>query len=202
MLQKTKLTKDEIRAFAETFANYSYEKNDEGMVHLFPQYPDTTRVVKYIEAIIKTANEVDGIYSTSPNNEGIIIVSTTVNPFPTTKVIKMLFRLIKALGITKFGSTMKYFQVGGASLEKKYRDRKTPFAQIELCCVRQEYQGQGFMRPLIETAIEIADADNLPLIVTTDAKVKNDKYAHLGLTPINVREICPGSYFYDLERLA
>lgn len=202
MLNKTKLTQKEIRAFAEAFADYKYEKNDEGMVHLFPGYPDTARVVKYIEAIIKTANEADAIYSTSPDNEGIIIVSTTLNPFPASKIIKMLFRMIRALGIKNFSSTMNYFQAGGASLEKKYRSNKLQFAQIELCCVRKEYQGKGFMRSLIETAIEIADASHLPLIVTTDAEIKKEKYAHLGLSPVNVREICPGSYFYDLERVS
>ncbi|MCM1577631.1 MAG: hypothetical protein NC078_02375, partial [Ruminococcus sp.] len=56
---------------------------------------------------------------------------------------------------------------------------KRDFVQIELPAVKKEYQGQGFMRPLIETAFEIADRKHLSVILSTDAKVKKDKYEHL-----------------------
>lgn len=57
------------------------------------------------------------------------------------------------------------------------------------------------MRPLMETAYEIADRDNLPVILSTDAKLKKDKYEHLGMNLVNTRKLADKSYMYDLERL-
>jgi hypothetical protein len=37
------------------------------------------------------------------------------------------------------------------------------------------------MRPLVETAFEVAKQGNLPVIVSTDAKLKKDKYEHIGM---------------------
>ncbi len=95
---------------------------------------------------------------------------------------------------------MKKFQAGGASLEKTYRKKKRQFVQIELLAVKREYQGKGFMRPLVETAFEIAKRGNLPVIVTTDAEIKKDKYAHIGMKHVKTRAIGEKSYLYDLVR--
>ena len=108
--------------------------------------------------------------------------------------------MVKALGIKNFSNMMKKFQAGGASLEKKYRDSKKQFVQIELLAVKKEYQGQGFMRPLVETAFEVARQANLPVIVTTDAELKKDKYAHIGMNHINTRKLGDKSFLYDLVR--
>ncbi len=62
------------------------------------------------------------------------------------------------------------------------------------------YQGKGFMRPLVETAFEVADQGKLPVIVSTDAKIKKDKYAHIGMKHINTRTLGEKSYMYDLVR--
>lgn len=57
--------------------------------------------------------------------------------------------MAKALGFRDFRGIMKKFQAGGASLEKKYRDEKRSFVQIELLAVRTKYQGKGFLtRPI------------------------------------------------------
>ena len=200
MLSKVKLTESEMREFAEVFANYDYGFEEIGMVPLFPGYPDTGRLVDYLVAMIRTANEYDAVYATSENKEGIIILTDTTDPYPSGAMVKMLWRMARALGFRNFGNIMKKFQAGGASQEKTYRDRKDPFVQIELLAVRKRYQGQGFMRPLVETAFEVARAKKLPVIVSTDAALKKDKYAHLGMEHVNTRTLAEGSYMYDLVR--
>ena len=40
------------------------------MVPYYPGYPDRTKLVNYLVAMIKTANEYNGIYATSANKEG------------------------------------------------------------------------------------------------------------------------------------
>ena len=97
---------------------------------------------------------------------------------------------------------MKRFQAGGASLEKTYRDSKKQFVQIELLAIKKEYQGKGLMRPLVETAFEVARKGILPVIVSTDAKIKKDKYEHIGMELVNTRTQGEKSFMYDLVRNA
>lgn len=201
-MKKVKLSKAEMREFAEVFADYNYGDNEIGMVPLYPGYPDKTRLINYLVAIIQTANEYGGVYSTSDKKEGIIILTDTTHPYPGTAMIKMMWRMMRALGLKNFSNMMKKFQAGGASLEKKYRDSKKQFVQIELLAVKKKYQGQGFMRPLVETAFEVAKKRHLPVIVTTDAEVKKDKYAHIGMNHINTRKLGSKSFLYDLVREA
>lgn len=200
MLNKVKLTEAEMREFAEVFAYYDYGNEEIGMVPYFPGYPDRTSLVNYLVAMIKTANEYDAVYATSDNKEGIIILTDTTHPLPGTAMIKMLWRMARALGFRNFSNIIKKFQAGGASLEKTYRDSKKQFVQIELLAVRKEHQGKGFMRPLVETAFELAKKNNLPVIVSTDAALKKDKYAHIGMNLVNTRKLGQKSFMYDLVR--
>ena len=200
MVKKVKLTNDEMRQFAEVFAYYDYGDKEIGMVPYYPGYPDRTKLINYLVAMISVANEYNAVYSTSDNKEGIIILTDTTHPYPAFASIKMMYRMVKALGLKDFGNIIKKFQEGGASLEKKYRDGKKQFVQIELLAVKKEYQGQGFMRPLVEKAFEVADSSDLPVILSTDAELKKDKYVHLGMEHINTRKLGEKSYMYDLVR--
>ena len=202
MLNKVKLTEDEMREFAEVFAYYDYGAEEIGMVPYYPGYPDRTSLVNYLVAMIKTANEYNGVYATSDKKEGIVILTDTTHPYPGIALFKMLWRMARALGFKNFGDIIKKFQAGGASLEKNYRDNKKQFVQVELLAVKKEYQGKGFMRPLVETAFEVAKRGNLPVIVSTDAKLKKDKYEHIGMRHVNTRKLGENSFMYDLVREA
>jgi len=202
MLQQRKITDAEATEFAEVFAYYEYSDNEIGMVPYYPGYPDRTRLVNYLKVMINTANKLGAIYTTGDNNEGIIIITNTKHPFPGSAVFGMMFGMVKALGIKGFKDIMKKFQAGGMSLENKYRKEKKDFVQVELLAIKKEYQGKGFMRPLVETAFEIADKDRLPVIISTDAELKKDKYVHLGMSLVNVRDIAEGSHMYDMVREA
>ena len=202
MLKKVKLTDAEMREFAEVFAYYDYGDDEIGMVPYYPGYPDRTSLVNYLVAMIKTASEYNGVYATSDNKEGIIILTDTTHPYPGIAMIKMMWRMMRALGFKNFSDIIKKFQAGGASLEKTYRDSKKQFVQIELLAVKKEYQGKGFMRPLVETAFEVAKEGNLPVIVSTDAMLKKDKYEHIGMKHVNTRTLGENSFMYDLVREA
>ena len=202
MLNKVKLTESEMKEFAEVFAYYDYGDEEIGMVPYYPGYPDRTSLVKYLVAMIKTADDCGAIYATSEKKEGIIILTDTTHPYSGITMLKMVWRMARALGFKNFSNIIKKFQAGGASLEKTYRDNKKQFVQIELLAVRKEYQEKGFMRPLVETAFEVAKQGNLPVIVSTDAKLKKDKYAHIGMKHINTRTLGEKSFMYDLVREA
>lgn len=202
MLKKVRLTEKEMREFAEVFAYYDYGEDEIGMVPYYPGYPDRSSLINYLVAMIRTANEYDAVYGTSDKMEGIIILTDTTHPYPRSAMIKMMWRMMRALGFRNFGEIMKRFQAGGASLEKTYRDSKKQFVQIELLAIKKEYQGKSLMRPLVETAFEVAQKGNLPVIVSTDAKIKKDKYEHIGMEHVNTRTLGKKSFMYDLIRNA
>ncbi len=66
--------------------------------------------------------------------------------------------------------------------------------------IKKEYQGKGLMRPLVETAFEVAKQGNLPVIVSTDAKLKKDKYEHIGMKLVNIRPLGERSFMYGLVK--
>lgn len=200
MLKQRKITDAEATEFAEVFAYYDYGTEEDGMVMYYPGYPDRTKLVNYLKAMINAANSCGAIYTTGDKNEGIIILTNTKHPYPSKAVFKMMIGMVKALGFGGFRDVMKKFQAGGMSLENKYRKAKKDFVQIELLAIKKEYQGKGFMRPLVETAFEVAEKEKLPVILSTDAKLKKDKYEHLGMTLVNTRQLAEKSFMYDMVR--
>ncbi|MDO5156276.1 MAG: GNAT family N-acetyltransferase [Eubacteriales bacterium] len=200
MLSKVKLSEEEMREFAEVFAYYDYGDEEIGMVPFYPGYPDRTKLIEYLMTMMRVANDCDAIYGTSDRKEGIVILTDTTHPYPIAAALKMMRKMMKALGIRNFGKIIKKFQAGGASLETQYRKEKKQFVQIELLAIKKEHQGKGFMRPLVETAFELADRRHLPVILSTDAKLKNDKYAHLGLRQVGIRQLDEKSFMYDLVK--
>lgn len=202
MQKVTSLTEQEIRSFAEVFANYEYAGGERGMLPYYPGYPDKTKLIRYLEAMIRPALEAGCAYTTSDRHEGLLILTDTTHPIAGRYVLKMMLGMVKALGIGGFVRTVKHFQAGGASLESSCRARREAFVQVELLAVQKEYQGQGHMRTLLSTAFETADREHLPVIITTDAALKKDKYVHLGMTLVNTRKVGEGSFLYDMVRQA
>ncbi len=200
MQQLTQLSEEEMDEFAKAFAWYDYAAGEKGMVPFYPKYPDRAPLINYLKAIIRPALAAGCVWTTSENHEGIIILTDTTNPPKLRHVIQMMRGMVKALSFRGFLGVMKQFQAGGESLEKKFRREKRSFVQIELLCVKKEAQGKGFMRPLVEKAFSLADEKDLPVIISTDAALKKDKYAHFGLSLVNTRKIEDGSFLYDLVR--
>ena len=90
------------------------------MVPYYPGYPDRSSLINYLVAMIKTANEYDAVYGTSDKKEGIIILTDTTHPYPGVAMIKMMWRMMRALGFKNFGEIMKRFQgCGLKALDKR-----------------------------------------------------------------------------------
>lgn len=67
-----------------------------------------------------------------------------------------------------------------------------------LVCVREEYQGQGYMRKVVDIAFAEGDQLGLPVILDTDAKSKCEKYMHLGMELAGTRDFGDFGTMYDL----
>ena len=91
-------------------------------------------------------------------------------------------------------------QQGGAGLSKQLDKAKKPYIYVGLVCGREQYQGQGFMRKLMETAFAEGNRLGVPVILDTDAKSKCDKYMHLGMELAGTRRFGEHGVLYDLIR--
>ena len=85
--------------------------------------------------------------------------------------------------------TMKY---AGMDKEKK------PYIFVGLVCVREQYQGQGYMRKVLDLAFAEGDRLGVPVILETDAKSKCDKYVHLGMKLAGTHDLGTYGKLYDL----
>lgn len=197
MIRIDSMTEQEITEIAEAFADYNYASNEKGMLYLFP---DRERLINYLKVMIHSALKCHMVYGTSENKEGVIILTDTTNPMPFIPMVKLFASMIKTLGFKTFNNFVKHAQSGGGSIEAKFRKEKKQFIQVEMLAVRKQFQGQGHMRTLLNTAFELSDTKNLPCIVVTDAALKKDKYVHLGMTLVNTRQIDEGAYMYDMVR--
>ena len=87
---------------------------------------------------------------------------------------------------------------GGASLQDRMDREKKPYIFVGLVCVREKYQGQGYMRKVMDIAFAEGDRLGVPVILETDAKSKCDKYVHLGMKLAGVRNIGEFGKLYDM----
>ena len=69
---------------------------------------------------------------------------------------------------------------------------------VGMVCVTEGYQGQGYMRKLMEMAFAEGNRLQVPVILDTDAKVKCDKYMHLGMELVGTRDFGENGKLYDL----
>ena len=69
---------------------------------------------------------------------------------------------------------------------------------VGMVCVPEEFQGQGYMRSVMELAYAEGNRLKVPVILETDAKSKCDKYIHLGMHLEGIRDLGNYGKLYDL----
>ena len=89
---------------------------------------------------------------------------------------------------------------GGASLQDRMDKERKPYIFVGLVCVREKYQGQGYMRKVLDIAFAEGDRLGVPVILETDAKSKCDKYVHLGMELAETHDLGAFGKLYDLIR--
>ena len=87
---------------------------------------------------------------------------------------------------------------GGASLQDRMDKERKPYIFVGLVCVREQYQGQGYMRKVLDIAFAEGDRLGVPVILETDAKSKCDKYVHLGMELARTHDLGAFGKLYDL----
>ncbi len=195
-LSKEKI--DEISALiGASFWDYPYESGEGG---LKPFFSSKQAMTEYMKSFVIAGIESGTFYSTD-HGEGYILITDTNGNHPNFRsIIKMARQMKNALGgWRKLFLFLKQANSGGdkKSLEIQMKKQKKPYVKVEMLIVTEKYQGQGYMRKLMEFAYKMADKNGCPCILDTDAKGKCDRYVHLGMNLVQTRTAA-GCKIYDL----
>ena len=197
------LKKEEVveisHQIADAFYDYKYNEDDLGLVKYIKSRED---MFTYMNAITQAAYNSGILYTTSDKHEGYLMLSGEgagrVGLFDG---IRMILAEKKALGGF---SNMKAFInacfAEGNTIETRMKKAKRKYTRIEMLVVRSEFQGQGYMRSILEDVYKLAENKGVPVILDTDDKDKAARYEHLGMKLDRVRNCGERFHMYDLIR--
>lgn len=185
---------------ADAFYDYRYHDGDTGLIKYIPS---RKAMFIYIHGIVRAAYKAGVLYTTSDGSEGYLMLSGegAGGRIGFVDGLKMIAAEKKALG--GFGNMKRFINAcfcDGGTIETRMRKEKRKFLRVEMLVVRKEYQGQGYMRRMLEYAYRIAEDHRVPVILDTDDKNKAARYEHLGMRLDRVRDCGERFHMYDLIR--
>ena len=193
-MKVTTLDENSIRDIGHAFGYYDYGQ-EAGMTAAFSGQKATEEYIcTYVRGMLRGGF----LHTTSERGEGYIAYK-----LPKEKLgIRTLLPIAKGMlrnstpkRLLQFGIAIKR---GGASLQDRMDKEKTPYIFVGLVCVCEKYQGQGYMRKVLDIAFAEGDRLGVPVILETDAKSKCSKYIHLGMELAGVRDIGEFGKLYDM----
>lgn len=161
-------------------------------------YSSKEAVANYIAGYVRMAFEGKMLYATSEHGEGYIaytLPGQKMNLKAGMAILKALFRNMSLKEMIRMG---KALSKGGKSLQDRMKKEKKKFIFVGMVCIREQYQGQGYMRKVLDMALSEGNRLHVPVILETDAKSKCDKYMHLGMELECVRDMGAYGKMYDL----
>ena len=193
MLVKS-MTEEEIHEIGHAFGYYDYGQ-ETGMTAAFSGQKATE---EYICAYVRGVLRGGFLHTTSERGEGYIAYK-----LPKEKMgLKTMWPIAKGMLCNSTLKRLVRFAVaikrGGVSLQDRMDKEKKPYIFVGLVCVREQYQGQGYMRKVMDIAFAEGDRLGVPVILETDAKSKCSKYIHLGMELAGVRDIGEFGKLYDM----
>ena len=204
MIKLKDLSDDKIREISSQIADafYDYKYNDED-IGLIKYIHSREAMFTYINGIVQAAYKAGVLYTTSDRGEGYLMLSGegAGGNIGFIDGMKMIAAEKKALG--GFGNMKQFISAcfcDGGTIETRMRKQKRKFLRIEMLVVRKEYQGQGYMRQMLDYAYGIAEQYQVPVILDTDDRNKAARYEHLGMKLDRVRNCGSQFHMYDLIR--
>lgn len=197
MIRVTSLTEKEIREIGEAFANHHYVDGEKGMYSYFKNHE---AVCDYISDYARCAMRRGNLYSTSDKHEAYISFRTSKESMIDAVGAGIAKSLIRNMGFFGALGFLRKLLAAGMPYDKKLKKEKKAFIVVGLLAVTEKYQGQGYMRKVLEIAFDEGRKRNCPVYLETDGADKRDKYMSLGMECVGTRKISDGSYLYDLVK--
>ena len=195
-MRVTAVEESVIRDIGHAFGYYDYG-GEHGLIDAFPS---REAAAAFIRGYVRMALESGTLYSVGENGEGWIAYQLPGQKVPLRAMLPLARGL---LGFLRPGELLRFAGImsqGGPGLERKLRLEGKPYLSVGLLCVREPYQGKGFMRKALSLAFAEGDRLGVPVILETDAVSKRDRYLHLGMELSGTRRFGDHGVLYDLIR--
>ena len=161
-------------------------------------YSSKEAVANHIAGYVRMAFEGQMLYATSERGEGYIAYTLPGQKMNFKAGMAILKALFHNMSLKEMICMGKALSKGGKSLQDRMKKEKKKFIFVGMVCVREQYQGQGYMRKVLDMAFSEGNRLHVPVILETDAKSKCDKYMHLGMELEGVRDMSAYGKIYDL----
>lgn len=189
-----KLDESVIKDIGHAFGYYDYK----GEKSLFDAFPSRDAVAEYISGYVRGMLNGGLLYTTSERGEGYIAYKLPGAKLGLNIVWPIAKAAFSAMSLKELFKMMKAMSKNSKSLRDRMDKEKKPYIFVGLVCVREQYQGQGYMRKILDIAFKEGNRLGVPVVLETDAKSKCDKYMHLGMELAGTRSCGEFGALYDL----
>lgn len=194
MKKVTVLDENIIQDIGHAFGYYDYGE-EHGLIDAFP---GRDAVSAFICGYVRMALKSGMMYAAGENGEGFIALRLPGQKVRLKAVLPLAKGFLGAMNIKEIVRFARIMSKGGEGLSRQFDKAKKPYIYVGLVCVREQYQGQGYMRKVMEMAFSEGQRLGVPVILDTDAKSKCDKYIHLGMELAGTRRFGEHGVLYDL----
>ena len=195
-MRVTALDETIIRDIGHAFAYYDYGE-ETGLPYAFSGREATA---DYICTYVRGMLHGGFLHTTSACGEGYIAYKLPGEKLGFRTVWPIARGMLRSSSLKQLARLGMAVKRGGASLRDRMDKEKKPYIFVGMVCVREPYQGQGYMRKVMEIVFAEGDRLHVPVILETDAKSKCDKYRHLGMELAGTRDLGAFGKLYDLIR--
>ena len=195
-MKVNELDEGAIRDIGHAFGYYDYG-GEQGLASFFPSQEATSL---YIQGYVRGMLRGVFLHSTGPRNEGFIAYKLPGQKIGWRTVKPLAGGMLRSLGLSGVLRLARAMKRGGPSLRDRFDKERKPYLFVWLVCVREEFQGQGYLRRVMDLAFTEGDRLGVPVILDTDAKSKCEKYQHLGMELAGTRPFGEDGLLYDLIR--
>ncbi len=188
------LDENTIRDIGHAFGYYDYG-TEHGLIDAFPS---REAVASFICGYAKMALQSGMLYATSEAGEGFITYKLPGEKITLKAGLYLARGFLNAMDPKSLIRFIRIMSKGGSGLSKQFDKAKKPYIYVGMVCVREPYQGQGYMRRVMDMAFAEGNRLGVPVILDTDARSKCDKYIHLGMELAGTRRFGEYGVLYDL----
>lgn len=195
-MKVTKLDERTIQDIGHAFGYYEYGP-EHGLIDAFPS---RDAAAAFICGYVRMALRGGILYATSEQGEGYLAYKRPSETLSLRAMLPLAKGLLGAMTPKALFRFAKIMAKGEPGLDKQFDREKKPYLFVGLVCVREPYQGRGYMRKIMDMAFQEGDRLGVPVLLETDAKSKCDKYVHLGMQLARTRRFGEHGVLYDLIR--
>ena len=152
----------------------------------------------YIQGYVRWAFRGGFLHATSERGEGYIAYTRPKDKLGFKTLWPIATGMLHNSSMKRLMRFAMAIKKGGKSLQERMDKEKKPYIFVGMVCVCEKYQGQGYMRKVMDIAFAEGDRLRVPVILETDARSKCDKYVHLGMELAGTRDLGEFGKMYDL----